>query len=224
MAWYADHFLLQSKNGSEVMCTQMLSTAALTLLLPLIFCCSISCAEEVVEIPLNEIVTTGPQNGLQHGRDLFQQDESEHKRRSVEEYLRQIQSIARGSSNVFLVDATNIFDAISASFSILVGTRSADTPAPVNTAEPIRGSHWLVAYLGSGPSSPSWWKVEETKIAGNTITFSYRKTLPSPATKDIHPYFYWIPLGNLSPGAYEIRLFDTHLQVTSLLRRVEVSP
>ncbi len=173
-------------------------------------------------IPLSEIVTTSPQKGLQQVRDALQQENAALKSEATDGYLRQIQSISNGSSNAFLVDAINTSDSIAASLSILVGWRSANTPAPVNTTKPKRGSHWLVAYLGSGPSTPTWWNVESVSATKSTVTLTYKRSKPSPATADVHPYFYWVPLGKLDPGPYEVQLLDADRGVISLMRRVEV--
>jgi hypothetical protein len=181
-------------------------------------------ADERRVIPLSAIVTTSPQNGLQHVRDALQQEDCERKSAATVGYLRQIQSVANGSSNVFLVDATNICDAISASFSIFLGSRSADTPAPVNTPDPIRGNHWLVVYLGLGPSNPTWWIVESVTVEGSQIALTYRKSPPSPTTADEHPYYYWIDLGALDPGFRELQLLDADSGSATLARRVEVAP
>src|SRR5258707_685267 len=97
---------------------------------------------EVKKVSLSEIVTTSPQKGLQSVRDVLLQ---KGNAQTADGYLRQLLIGSNGSSNVFLVDATTIYDALEASSSILVGSRSAETPAPVNTSQPTRGTHWLVA-------------------------------------------------------------------------------
>lgn len=171
-------------------------------------------------IPLSEIVTTSPQEGLKAVQDIMQQ---KGNAQSGNEYLRKLLAGTNGSSNVFLVDATSIYDALAASFSILVGARSAETPAPVNTAEPKRGSHWLVAYLGSGHSSPSRWTIERVTVDTNKLVLTYRKSSPAPASEDSRQYYYWIPLGKLNPGVYEVQLFDADKEAVILMRRVDVT-
>jgi len=173
-------------------------------------------------IPLSEIVTTSPQKDLQSVKYVWEKDKTQTPE-AFDNFMRQIQTASKGSSNIFLVDATNIHDAMSATFSMLVGLRSADTPAPVKTAQPKRGSHWLVAYLGSGPTNPTWWTIESVQVSEGKLVLSYRKSKPMPATDDVHPYYYWIALGKLSPGAYKVQLFDTDKGVVTLMRRVEVT-
>ena len=172
-------------------------------------------------IPLSEILTTSPQKGLQHLRDAWQRKNNEQ---GAEVFLRQLHDVSNGSSNAFLVDATNMADALSASFSILAGSRSADTPAPVNTSNPKRGSHWLVAYLGTGPSNPTWWVIEGVAVGNGKVVLSYRKSKPAPATDDVHRYYYWIPLGKLDAGTYEVQLFDVERGAITLMRRIDVTP
>src|SRR5690606_16116719 len=108
----------------------------------------------------------------------------------------------QGGSNVFLVDATNPDDAVRASASIFAGSYSADTPATVNQSRPVRGSHWMVVYLGAGHSSPVRWVVDSVNVSENKVTMTYHRQKALLATRDIMPYFYWIPLGRLAPGVY----------------------
>lgn len=182
-----------------------------------------SAAKERRAIPLTEIVTTSPQKGLQSVRDVLQQNKNARQPDAADGYLRQLLSGSNGSSNVFLVDAPNIYGALSASFSILVGGRSADTPALVNTPDPPHGGHWLVAYLGAGPSNPTWWTLESVSVEKGKVILSYRPSKPSAATDDVHQYYYWIPLGKLDSGVYELQLVDADKAAITLMRRVEVT-
>jgi hypothetical protein len=42
------------------------------------------------------------------------------------------------------------------------------------------------------------------------------------STADIHYYYYWVPLGKLDDGVYNLELFDTDLKAVTLMRRVEI--
>ena len=178
--------------------------------------------EESRKISLSEIVTSGPQEQLLPIKEAWEKD-GKQLPDVFSNAIRQIHGISNGASNAFLVDATNTQDCISASLSVLTGWRSADTPAPVNTTKPLRGSHWMIAYLGAGPSTPTWWTVESVAVAKDKVTLSYKAAKPSPATGDVRPYLYWIPLGKLAPGTYELQLFDADRGAVTLLRRVQVS-
>jgi hypothetical protein len=172
-------------------------------------------------IPLSEIVTTSPQDGLHNLSDAMQQKATDQ---NPETFTRQLHGASSGYSNLFLVDATDLHDALSASFTVLAGSQAVDTPAPVNKSKPKRGKYWLVAYLGSGPSNPTWWTVESVIVEKSTIRLTYHKTKPRPATDDIRRYYFWIPLGKLTPGDYELQLFDSDKAAATLMRRVEVMP
>lgn len=176
--------------------------------------------DAVRKVPLSEIVATSSQTGLQSVRDVLKQ---KGNAQTAEDYLRQFISASNGSSNVFLVEATNIYDALDASSSILLGSRSADTPAPVTSSQPTRGSYWLVVYIGVGPSTPTWWTVESVTVKKGEVVLTYRTSKPQPATADLHPYYYWIPIGKLPPGSYEVKLFDAERTGVALMRRVEVT-
>jgi hypothetical protein len=174
------------------------------------------------EIPLSTIVTTSPQKGLLHSRDIFT-SKSDPVAASSLGYFRQIQqAIHNGASNVFLVEATSIQNAIRASARIVTGSRGARTVASVDEPNPPRGQKWLVVYLGAGPSEPTWWTVERINVAGKLIRVSYRRSSPMGATRDVNPYYYWIPVGDLETGSYQLELYDASENVVTLMRRVEV--
>jgi len=178
---------------------------------------------ETKSIPLSSIVTTSPQKGMLHTKDVFPQKDPNRAIVSTNGYLRQILHDSKGgASNAFLVDATDMRSAIAASSSVFIGGRSAGTSVPINKPDPPRGNHWLVAYLGIGPSTPTWWEIEEAKVDGKRVLLIYRSAPPSPATADAHPYCYWVPLGKISPGTYEVHLFDADQKTTTLMRCVEV--
>lgn len=173
--------------------------------------------DEKRTIPLSEIITTSPQ------KDLRSIDDVVGPKEAYNSYMMRFRNVSDGSSNVFLVDAKKIRDALDASSNVLFGSRSTDTPASQDKPNPERGSHWLVAFLGSGPSNPVWWTLESVSVKKGKVTLSYRKSKPRPATHDVRPYYFWIPLGKLDPGAYDVQLFDAEKGLVSLMRRVEVS-
>ncbi|MGD9635557.1 MAG: hypothetical protein AB7I57_16830, partial [Pirellulales bacterium] len=172
-----------------------------------LLCCAVSAAgDEVRVIPLSEIITTSPQKGLQHVREARIQTNGKW---DPEVFLQQIHNVSKGGSNTFIVDATNLYDALSASLDALTGPRRVDAPVLLNRSEPERGSFWLVAYLGSGPSNPTWWAIDSVAVEKDKVVLAYHETKPRPATDDERHYYYWIPLGKLDPGAYEVQLFDS---------------
>jgi len=168
-------------------------------------------------IPLSEIITTGPQKDLQNIDSVLGQAEA------YDGFMMRFRNVDDGSSNVFLVDAIKLRGALAASSNVLFGSRSADTPAPKERPNPERGSHWLIAYLGTGPSEPTWWTVESVIVDKAKVILSYRKTKPRPATDDVRVYFYWIPLGKLDRGDYQVELVDADKGAVTLMRRVEVT-
>lgn len=173
--------------------------------------------EEARTIPLTEIVTTSPQKGLRNIDDVLGPAEAYNT------FMARFRNVTDGSSNAFLVDAIELRDALNASSRVLFGSRSADTPAPVNTPNAVRGRLWLVAYLGSGPSNPTWWTIESVRVAKGKVVLNYHRPKPQPATADVWRYLYWIPLGNLQPASYEVQLIDADTNALTLLRRVEIT-
>ena len=179
---------------------------------------------EVLEIPLSSILTTSPQVGMVQVREAFPQTSDDRKNIATYGYLQRLSREANGgASNAFLVDATEANNAVSASFRVLVGSGGADYPVPVSKPDPPVGNYWLVVYLGSGPSNPTWWAVESVVVDKSRVVMSYRKPKPQPATDDIRRYYFWVPLGKLDHDTYEIQLFDADEEVVTLMRRVEVT-
>lgn len=174
------------------------------------------------EIQLSTIVTTSPQKGLLNVENELKQEQDDRRRKAATADLRRINSSPNGASNIFLVEAGSICDAVSASAGILAGLRTADTPALTNSVSPSLGRHWLVAYLGTGPSTPTWWSVERVDAETNKLKLTYRKAPPSPVTSDEHSYLFWVPLEHLAPGTYQLELYDAERDGASLVRRVDV--
>jgi len=182
-------------------------------------------SDQSKHIPLNEVVTTGPIPNLCHFDDVFPKESQDGQTGTANDYLRKFKVVSNGASNVFLVDAANAQDAISASVGVFFGGRPVDVPAPVNKPNPATGSHWLVAYLGLGPSEPTWWNVESIEVSGGKVRLSYRTPPPSsPVTSDVHAYYFWVPLGTLEPNSYRLELCDSVSGVVTLMRRVDVKP
>jgi hypothetical protein len=175
-------------------------------------------------IPLSSITSTSGQEELQPAKAGTRIENG--KAVYVSEFGYILQQIFNGSdsgaSNVFLVEAPqNINDAVSASSGVLIGERTAEIPAPLNKPDPPRGNYWMIVYLGCAGSEPAKWIVERVAIENCRIRFSYYSPV-SPETCDVHHYFYWIPLGSLAAGNYELELYDIKQKAVTLMRRVPV--
>lgn len=167
-------------------------------------------------IDLSSIVATSPQAQMQYIYDVLPTAEKQGSERSFA-------SLSTNASNVFLVDATNSHDAVTASLNVFFGPMSAGSAATVNTAEPKRGGHWLVAYLGLGPSQPRWFVVESVTVKGHVVRLIYHMADTMDASRDVQHYCYWIPLGTLDVGTYYVELYDSRLKAATLSRRVTVT-
>jgi hypothetical protein len=181
-------------------------------------------AAQTRQIPLGETLTTSAQEGLQNVGDAFS-DPDNPEVKSANGYLQKIlRSSENGASNVFLVDATSAVDAVRSSAGVLLRSRAADSPAPVNMGRPKRGAHWLVAYLGTAQCFPVRWNVEGVAVEGNRIRLAYHTpdSTVHAVTTDVHAYLYWVPLSELAPGVYQLELFDAGEEAVTLMRRVRV--
>jgi hypothetical protein len=77
-------------------------------------------------------------------------------------------------------------------------------------------------FLGISGSSPTHWLVDSVKVQGEQVRFSYHVQGTGARTKDIHHYYYWVPLGALKRGRYTLELYDATLNEVTLMRRVDV--
>jgi hypothetical protein len=177
------------------------------------------------DIPLESIISTSGQAGLQAttsgapivgGKTEYVSPNGE----ALQHFLEVTKG--QGASNVFLVDAPNGSAAITASGSVFAGYRSADTPANLDQPKPPRGNQWLVVFVGISGSNPVRWIVDSVTLDAARIRFNYHKNPIGVSTDDIHYYYFWVPTGNLSGGAYNLELYETELKAVTLMRRVEV--
>ena len=181
-------------------------------------CWTANCTAEDT-IPLTEVVAASSQDGLQHIHEILQ-DKQENK--STLGYFKKIVERSPGASSVFLVDAESLPDAINASASVFAGSKSAATPVPASKQKAVRGNQWLVAYLGTAHSDPMRWIVKSVSTDKGQIRLSYQEPESFIGTADSYPYFYWVPLGKLKPGTYQVELYDADEKAVTLMRRVVV--
>ncbi len=170
------------------------------------------------EIPLAAIYTTSGQEGT---KPL---NRSAHRRPDgslefVEPYgaaLNQIYvELNSGLSNVFLVRARDINEAVSATA----------CPTDVVHSEPedqVRPSAiWLVAYFGTTGSPPGGWSVQSVVMKRKTIRVNFLERASK--LKNLQPYFVWVPLDKLQPNStYTLELFDVDRGDVTLSRRVRL--
>jgi hypothetical protein len=136
-------------------------------------------------------------------------------------YLDRIRSEFRsGASNAFFVRASDISEAIRGTFDVVVGGAAAEAPVRATEDAKRTAGLWLVAYLGLAGSSPPQWTVRSVEWRGTRLRLSY--ATGEARTRDMHPYFVWVPLGELKSGTYLLELFDAAENQATLIRRVKV--
>jgi hypothetical protein len=176
-----------------------------------------------MEIPLSSITTTSNQTGLQQTNAHYRGDGDQKKYLFKHgSYLAMMyeKTSGLGSSNIFLVDAPDIDGAVAATSRMMIGGHGADTPAKLNQPNPPTGNYWLVVYLGVGPSSGPPVIADKATHNGKTIRFVFHYPRLGAKTQDVHQYFYWVPIGKLDNGTYNLELIEK--DETKLMRRVKV--
>ena len=190
------------------------------LLLLLVTIPSAVVAGEPRTIPFNEVFAIIPQEGMNAAKSSRNADglPTAPHGESLQRLLRRFKN---AGSNLFIVQGETDVEAMGASERAFNGL-SADRPIAQLNYDP-KGTHWMVAYLGIGSSTPVY-KIESITQESNRIRITYCKPNPLSATADVRRYLYWIKLGELKAGEYELELFDSDSDKVMLMRRVEVGP
>jgi hypothetical protein len=160
---------------------------------------------KVVSIPKKDIYTSGSELGFKERlRALFERGEGGQSDKPVHKYTRDLGEILkhRSPTNLFLVRGYDVAEAIK-------DTRKVYVSGWPDNPEPADENFWLVVYLGTSHSVPCKWTYQSCTVKGNAIEFVY-KTFEErgPATTDLMPYFYWVPLPKLETGTFELKLID----------------
>lgn len=167
------------------------------------------------QVPLKSVHSTSDQEGLQRVR---RGEGSKGYQNQLEELYQR--SIRMGASNVFLARGDDITAAVLAAWEVFTHGIPADKPVSADYP-PKSEEMWLVAYLGvSGSSGPAW-RVQSVEVSSTDIRLTY--THPGSGAQDLHPYYYWAPVGRLAPGTYKLQLFDADQKQVTLMRRIRVA-
>jgi hypothetical protein len=171
---------------------------------------------EAVAIPLAAIYSTNGQKGLiaVHGGATapggFDMDEMHREFRG-------------GISNIFLANADDIVQAVSATRRAFTSGMSAEVPVLPRLTEVRRpAAFWMVVFLGIRGSEPPALLVRSVERKGKVIRLGFQRYAGGGKTKDSHRYFIWVPLGKLDSGKYTLELFDAETKEVTLTRRVTV--
>jgi hypothetical protein len=103
---------------------------------------------------------------------------------------------------IFVVAAANVEQATEEVVSQLHG-------APCHAAPPSVRMSWLVVYFGTSGSWPPPWTLCPVSVRGRLIVAPYRELDGPPFSTDLVPFVFLIPLGDLAPGTYVLRLYDS---------------
>ena len=134
----------------------------------------------------------------------------------------QMEAGGMGASNVAIVNGDNITDAIKATRWLFTGGMTADKPGHTDEGKKSN-NFWLVAYLGTGWSTPPKWRYDSTVVEGKSIEFRFKSSKANLISGDSILYFYWVPLGPMNPGTFELSLVDTDRGRATLVRSVEIA-
>lgn len=192
----------------------------LTLLLLLTIATPVT-GDEPRTIPFADVYAILPQEGMNGAKATSNADGVPTAKHGAS-LQRLLGNFKNAGSNVFLVQGESDVEAMEASEHAFAGYVGTERPIAKRDYDP-KGTHWMVAYLGAGSSTPVY-EIDSITQEGNRIRLTFNRPQPPIVTLDIRRYLYWIPLGKLAAGDYELELFDANREIIVLMRRVEVGP
>jgi hypothetical protein len=179
-----------------------------------------------VSIPKEEVYTTSAEEGFKKRlrAEFYSKDDKPVFPYSYDLKMINQSSRGMGASNIFLVRAEEIAQAVNGTRLVFETGRSADEPPGRDILQKkIKSDRiWLVVYLGAGWSTPSMFRFKSAAIQHQTVEFRYGAKNPMVVTSDTMQYFYWVPLPALKEGTYELKLIDTDKGRPVLVRYVDV--
>jgi hypothetical protein len=132
---------------------------------------------------------------------------------------RKIGNRLKTESDVFLVRGDDLSAALDATERRVLENAPADVViAP--KGNPAHKGVWIAIYLGAAGSSPPRWRLDSIRMEGRLICVRFSDA-GGGHTDDIHAYWAWAPLGELSPGTYSVSLINTSTNET-LQQTIEV--
>lgn len=136
----------------------------------------------------------------------------------------ELQRSEQGASNVMLVRASNLADAVGATHLCYKEHFGTERPWPHHWSDKTN-QIWAAVHFGCATSSGPYWIIHSVTVAGNRIRVSYSiDTVSTFVTNDLFQYYAWIPLGVLPTGKYSVELFNKADREVVLLRRVAIDP
>ena len=69
-----------------------------------------------------------------------------------------------------------------------------------------RDDYWAAVYAGSTGSSPRAIVIDRVEVGKTATEIVVYKPILGPETKDMHPYWFFIPLGRLPSGPYTVKV------------------
>ena len=121
--------------------------------------------------------------------------------------------------NVYLVGGKDIDNAIKHTHKLIYGSEFGDF---IKAGADGKAHAWVVLYLGISSSSPPMFSVDSIERIGMQIKINYQTHKPTFQTLDNACYYFWIPLGELSAGKYQLQVNSITDNEIVLSRRVTV--
>jgi hypothetical protein len=134
--------------------------------------------------------------------------------------LNELMKAELGAKALYVVVGGNIGEAVTSTRDVISGKKSGTTIA---ANEDGIADAWLVVYLGRTSSNPRAWVLKSVEQMGNKIRVTYDTYQPQGVdvrTTDLHPYFYWVPLGDLPKGMFDVELYNSSDRSVVLTRKI----
>jgi hypothetical protein len=173
-------------------------------------------------ISLQSIYGTSGQEGITplNSRVLFDKNKVQQYREPFGAALAELRAKVRRDTHVLLTRGDDVTSSINATFNVLLGGQTADLPATDNPKSTSK-KFWLAVRLPDGPQGLHW-LVKSVTVNEKTIRFSFSAANTGATGFIVGVHWYWVPLGELEPGAYSLELFDSDRQHVERLRGVTI--
>ena len=172
-------------------------------------------------IDLSTVFSTFPEKPLKGiPRFLPPAPNAEAPRVVYQQIINELEQLRYPGTFLTLSRGDNLESAVFATREVRITGRSPEEAFSVDAKSPSK-NYWLAARLPD--STGNDWHPRAVTIRDRTIRFSYEYVPQRGAMGQIvRRNLYWVPLGTLEPGAYELETYDAADRVILAKRRVRV--
>jgi hypothetical protein len=135
---------------------------------------------------------------------------------------RQVEGV-HGPSNLFLVEARDLDEAVAFTHGTFTHGLNIDGPVCLRAPDPVR-SVWLAVHFGSAQSVPTEWEITAVTVTDGIARVTVRRPSALDYTCDHAGYLAWVPLGVRKEKSLRLEVYDESNRETIMTRLVKLPP